>query len=70
MEDKIVEISEAERKKELKEMRTGSLTHRADMLPGTISQLGFQKCCDMGLLSSEDQARSLLSGSTDFKTRP
>ena len=30
-----------------------SLTHRADVLPGTLSQLGLQMCCDMGLPSTD-----------------
>ena len=29
----------------------GSLTRGADMLPGTLSQLGLQTCCDTGLPS-------------------
>ena len=29
-----------------------SLTHRVDMLPGTLSQLGLQMCCDTGLPSA------------------
>ena len=30
----------------------GSLTHGANELPGTFFQLGFQMCCDTGLLSA------------------
>ena len=30
----------------------GSATHGADVLPGTLSQLGLQMCCDTGLSST------------------